>query len=61
LSGRTTRLVPDAPETPLDPALGPLVSNVVVSGSINGNGSVRDNNLFYLLCLLYYQLSFIFT
>jgi hypothetical protein len=42
LLGRTTCLVPDAPETPQDPALGPLVSDVVVSGSINGNGSVRD-------------------
>jgi hypothetical protein len=37
LLGRTTRLVPDAPETPLNPALGPFVSDVVVSGSINGN------------------------
>jgi hypothetical protein len=61
LSGRTTRLVPDAPEMPLNPALGPLVSDVVVSGSIYGNGFVRDNNLFYLLCLLYLQFSFIFT
>jgi hypothetical protein len=62
LLGRTTCLVPDAPETPLvDPALGPLASDDVVSRRTDRNGSVRDYNLFHLLCLLYFQVSFIFT
>jgi hypothetical protein len=57
LSGQTTCLMPNIPKMLLDPALRPLVSNIIVSRSINGNGFVYNNNLFYLLCILYSQLA----
>jgi hypothetical protein len=54
-------IVPDAPEALLDPALGPLVLDVVVSSSLGWDGFVRNNTLFNLLCLLFFQFSFILT
>jgi hypothetical protein len=52
LSTRVIKLVPDAPETPLDPVLGPRISDVDVSCSLGRDRFVR-NNTHFLIRLVY--------